>query len=170
MRRRHLLKSASVATLVTMLSRYRLAAQPRPDKCSGRAGWPAHIYNSASTWGDFVYSDAEFALIQQDLEHARSLGVSGFVAGVLRPDRTVDGNRMRLLVEQATPLEVTFHRSFDVVADLEHALEDVIATGCRRLLTSGGAGNVYIGAERLRRLGVQADERIAIAVGGGLRL
>jgi len=120
--------------------------------------------------GDFVYSDAEFALMQEDLEHARSLGVSGFVAGVLRPEGTVDGNRMRLLVEQATPLEVTFHRAFDAVANLEYALEDVIATGCRRLLTSGGAENVHIGAERLRRLGVQADERIAIAVGGGLRL
>jgi CutC family len=32
--------------------------------------------------GDFVYSDAEFALMQEDLEHARALGVSGFVAGV----------------------------------------------------------------------------------------
>jgi copper homeostasis protein len=120
--------------------------------------------------GDFVYSDAEFALMQEDLEHARSLGVSGFVAGVLRPDGTVDGNRMRRLVEQAAPLEVTFHRAFDAVTNLEHALEDVIATGCQRLLTSGGAENVYIGAERLRGLGVQADERIAIAVGGGLRL
>jgi copper homeostasis protein len=120
--------------------------------------------------GDFVYSDHEFALMQEDLEHARSLGVSGVVAGVLRPDGNVDGNRMRLLVEQAIPLEVTFHRSFDAAANLEHALEDVIATGCRRLLTSGGAENVYIGAERLRRLVVQADERIAIAVGGGLRL
>src|ERR1700677_1474758 len=79
--------------------------------------------------GDFVYSDAEFALMQEDLEHARLLGVSGFVAGVLQPDGTVDGNRMRLLVEQAAPLEVTFHRAFDAIANLEHALEDVIATG-----------------------------------------
>jgi copper homeostasis protein len=120
--------------------------------------------------GDFVYSDAEFALMQEDLEHARALGVSGFVAGVLRPDGAVDGNRMRLLVEQATPLEVTFHRAFDAAANLEHALEDVIATGCRRLLTSGGAPDVYIGAVKLRHLGEQADGRIAIAVGGGLRL
>jgi copper homeostasis protein len=120
--------------------------------------------------GDFVYSDAEFALMQEDLEHARSLGVSGFVAGILRPDGTVDGNRMRLLVEQAAPLEMTFHRAFDTVVNLEHALEDVIATGCRRLLTSGGAADVYTGAERLRHLREQAGERIAIAIGGGLRL
>ena len=120
--------------------------------------------------GDFVYSEAEFALMQEDMEHARELGVGGFVAGVLRPDGTVDGDRMVRLVEQAAPLEMTFHRAFDVTANLEHALEDVIATGCRRLLTSGGAADVHTGAERLRRLGEQAAGRIAIAVGGGLRL
>lgn len=120
--------------------------------------------------GDFVYSDAEFALLQEDLEHARSLGVSGFVAGILRPDGTVDGNRMSRLVEKAAPLEMTFHRAFDAATNLEHALEDVIATGCRRLLTSGGAENVIAGAGRLRRLVIQAAERIEIAVGGGLRL
>jgi copper homeostasis protein len=36
--------------------------------------------------GNFVYSEAEFALMQEDREHARSLGVCGFVAGALRPD------------------------------------------------------------------------------------
>jgi copper homeostasis protein len=120
--------------------------------------------------GDFVYSEAEFALMQEDLEHARALGVSGFVAGVLRPDGSVDGNRMRRLVEQATPLEMTFHRAFDVTANLERALEDVIAAGCQRLLTSGGAADAYTGAEKIRRLREQAAGRIAIAVGGGLRL
>jgi copper homeostasis protein len=120
--------------------------------------------------GDFVYSDAEFALMQQDLDHARDLGVSGFVAGILRPDGTVDGSRMERLVKQAAPFEVTFHRAFDMTANLEHALEDVISTGCRRLLTSGGAPDVYAGAQTIRLLEEQADGRIAIAAGGGLRL
>lgn len=120
--------------------------------------------------GDFVYSDAEFALMQEDLGHARSLGASGFVAGILRSDGTVDGIRMERLVEQAAPLEVTFHRAFDVATDLQQALEDVIATGCRRLLTSGGAQDVYAGAQKIRGLEEQADERIVIAAGGGLRL
>ena len=119
--------------------------------------------------GDFVYSEGEFALMQEDLEHARTLGVSGFVAGVLRPNGAVDGDRMRLLVDQAAPLEMTFHRAFDVAVNLTDALEDIISAGCRRLLSSGGATDVYAGAERLRRLGEQADGRIAIAAGGGLR-
>jgi copper homeostasis protein len=65
---------------------------------------------------------------------------------------------------------MTFHRAFDAAADLEQALEDVIATGCRRLLTSGGAADVYTGAEQLHRLVEQAARRITIAAGGGLRL
>jgi copper homeostasis protein len=38
------------------------------------------------------------------------------------------------------------------------------------LLTSGGAPDVYAGAHSIRRLEEQADGRIAIAAGGGLRL
>jgi len=120
--------------------------------------------------GNFMYSEHEFALIEEDLEHARQLGASGFVAGALKADGSVDQRRMRRLVELAGPLEVTFHRAFDVSNDLERALEDVIATGCRRVLTSGGAKDVLAGADRLRELVEQAAGRIAIAAGGGLRV
>jgi copper homeostasis protein len=120
--------------------------------------------------GDFIYSDDEFEIIQEDLEHARSLGANGFVSGLLQTDGNVDVDRMRRLVKQAAPLEMTFHRAFDMAAKLEDALEDVIATGCQRLLTSGGAADVYSGAGRLQTLTERADGRIAIAVGGGLRL
>ncbi len=119
--------------------------------------------------GGFVYSGDEFALIEREMERARSLGASGFVAGVLLADGQVDIERMRRLVDCADGLEVTFHRAFDEAVDLERALEDVIVTGCRRLLTSGGAPDVLAGAERLRRLREQGAGRIAIAAGGGLR-
>ncbi|HEY2039940.1 MAG TPA: copper homeostasis protein CutC, partial [Edaphobacter sp.] len=88
--------------------------------------------------GDFLYSDKEFALMQDDLLHARSLGARGFALGILHPDATVDIERTRKLVELASPLEVTFHRAFDLVPSLNQALEDVIASGCGRVLTSGG--------------------------------
>jgi copper homeostasis protein len=120
--------------------------------------------------GNFLYSDREFALIEEDLAHARQLGASGFVAGVLTREGRVDRRRMRRLVELAGPLEVTFHRAFDSANDLEGALEDVIASGCRRVLSAGGASNVSAGADRLRTLVAQAAGRIAIAAGGGLRV
>ncbi|RXH57839.1 copper homeostasis protein CutC [Granulicella sibirica] len=120
--------------------------------------------------GNFVYSESEFELMQEDLSHARELGTAGFVAGMLFDNGAVDIERMTQLVELAAPLEMTFHRAFDEADDLEKSLEDVIATGSKRLLTSGGAPDVLSGAERIARLVDQAAGGIAIAVGGGLRL
>ena len=120
--------------------------------------------------GDFVYTDDEFAVMVRDLEHIRQLEVSGVVLGLLHPDGTVDVERTTRLVKAAAPLEVTFHRAFDEVADLAGALEDVIRTGCHRVLTSGGAVDALSGATTLSSLLSQAAGRIEIAVGGGLRL
>ena len=120
--------------------------------------------------GNFVYSDQEFALMQADLHHARTLGASGFVAGIVDSEGSIDQRRMGKLVHLAGDLEVTFHRAFDTLADLDDALEQVIDTGCRRLLTSGGSVDVETGAERLRSLRERAADRIVLAAGGGLRV
>ena len=120
--------------------------------------------------GNYLYSEAEFAVMQADLLHAKTLGASGVVVGILDAGQRVDIGRTHALVELAAPLEVTFHRAFDSLADLMQGLEDVIATGCRRLLSSGGERTVVEGSEALGRLVAQADGRIEIAVGGGLRL
>jgi copper homeostasis protein len=120
--------------------------------------------------GDFFYSDAEYSVIREDLLHLRDTGVSGFVLGFLHADKTVDKERTRALVELASPLQVTFHRAFDSTPSLEQALEDVIATGCHRVLTSGGEADVVAGAPMLTKLVKQAAGRIHIAAGGGLRL
>lgn len=120
--------------------------------------------------GNFHYSGEEFALMRDDLEHARVLGAKGFALGVLHADRTVDIDRTRELVELASPLEVTFHRAFDLTPSLDQALEDVIAAGCKRVLTSGGERDVVAGSANLARLMERAMGRIDVAAGGGLRI
>ena len=134
----------------------------------GESGLPIHLLLRPRA-GDFVYSQLDFDLIREDLRHGRELGVSGFAVGILKQNGTVDVERTRELVELAEPLEVTFHRAFDVTPSLPDALEDVIATGCRRILTSGGAADVVTGAPELARLVRLAAGRIEIAAGGGLR-
>jgi len=134
-----------------------------------RSGLPVHVL-LRPRGGDFLYTDEEFALMREDLLHANTLRVSGFVLGILRADGTVDIERTRELVDLAAPLEITFHRAFDYTASLDQALEDVIATGCKRVLTSGGARDVLAGADTLARLVELAAGRIEIAAGGGLRI
>lgn len=134
-----------------------------------RSGVPVHVLLRPRA-GNFYYSDDEFGLMRDDLLHARALGASGFVVGILLADGTVDVRRTRELVELAAPFEVTFHRAFDYTRSLDQALEDVIAAGCRRVLTSGGERDVVAGADKLARLVELAAGRIAIAAGGGLRV
>lgn len=134
-----------------------------------RSGLPVYVLLRPRA-GDFVYTDDEFALIREDLLHARTLGASGFVIGVLHADSRVDVERTHELVELAAPLEVTFNRAFDLTPSLDSALEDVIAAGCRRVLTSGGERDVVAGSGNLRKLVERAAGRIVIAAGGGLRI
>jgi copper homeostasis protein len=134
-----------------------------------KSGLPVHVL-IRPRGGDFVYTPAEMDVIREDLKYARSLGASGVVLGVLRSDGTVDIEQTRQLVEMAAPLEVTFNRAFDYTESQEQSLENVIAAGCKRVLTSGGKSDVVRGAESLARLVKQASGRIDLAVGGGLRL
>jgi copper homeostasis protein len=134
-----------------------------------RSGLPVHVL-LRPRGGDFVYTGAEFDVMLEDLNHLRLLGASGVVLGALKTGDSVDVERTCQLVAMAGTLEVTFNRAFDYTASLEQALEDVIATGCQRVLTSGGERDVVTGGRLLARLVEQAAGRIEIAVGGGLRV
>jgi copper homeostasis protein len=134
-----------------------------------RSGLPVHVL-VRPRGGDFVYSANEIDVMRRDIMHIKELGAAGVVFGILQPDGRVDVETTRALVQLARPLEVTFHRAFDATPSLPQALEDVIATGADRLLTSGGKRNVVAGSAALAELVRLAGQRIEIAVGGGLRL
>ena len=118
--------------------------------------------------GDSVYSSSELAQMKKSVAAARSAGADGLVLGILKPDRTVDIDRTRELVELAQPLPVTFHRAFDESPDLSQALEDVVRTGAPRILTSGGASTAPEGATNIAILVEAAAERITIVPGAGI--
>jgi hypothetical protein len=87
---------------------------------------------------------------------------------LLNPDGSVDTARTRALVELARPLRVTFHRAFDMSADLPRALEDIYGTGAERILTSGGLQKAAQGAVAIAQLVKAANGRIAIMAGSGI--
>ena len=118
--------------------------------------------------GDFLYSEAEYAVIKQDLLHARECGADGVVIGLLNADGTVDKERTAELVALAHPMTITFHRAFDLTRDPFKALEDLIDLGIDRVLTSGQESSALEGLETLTRLVGQAKDRIIIMPGGGV--
>jgi copper homeostasis protein len=119
--------------------------------------------------GNFVYSEAELEQMKLEIETIKRLGVNGFVFGILNEDKTINIEQNIALVELAKPLPCTFHRAFDAVLDYEKALEDVISCGFSNILTSGTFPNVMEGKEVLKQLVIQANNRIEIMPGGGLR-
>ncbi len=118
--------------------------------------------------GDFLYSEDEFEVMRRDVSLARRLGAHGVVFGILRPDGTVDVERSRALVDEARPLEVTFHRAFDVTRDPGEALEALIGLGIERVLSSGQEPTAGEGAATLASLVRRAHGRIGILPGGGI--
>jgi len=120
--------------------------------------------------GDFYYSDEEFELMKEGILWFKENGADGIVLGLLNVDGSIDKQRTSELVQLASPLPVTFHRAFDMSADLNNALEDIIETGCTRILSSGGASNVDLGFDKLIELHKQAIARIDIMPGGGVSM
>jgi len=118
--------------------------------------------------GDFLYSELEFEVMKEEIVHARRFGANGIVLGLLDRQGHVDVARTRILVELAAPLPVTFHRAIDMTPDLVAALDDVIAAGAVRILTSGGASSVQQGMDEIARMVKAARGRIAIMPGGGV--
>jgi copper homeostasis protein len=119
--------------------------------------------------GDFCYDEDEFKIMRRDLRLARQLGADGVVFGMLTPDGKVNQARCRDLMELARPLSVTFHRAFDMSADLLQALEDLCAVGVDRILTSGGEPTCSQSESMIANLVEAAKGRIAIMAGSGIK-
>jgi copper homeostasis protein len=130
--------------------------------------FPIHIMIRPRA-GDFCYDQYEFGAMQRDIELAKGVGANAVVFGILNAEANVDVARTRQLVELSRPLSVTFHRAFDMTADLFRALEDVIATGADCLLTSGGQSTAITGQHTIAQLVKQSQQRISIMAGSGLK-
>jgi len=120
--------------------------------------------------GDFLYSRSEFEVMKADLNIIKELGYLGAVIGLLNADGSIDTNRTKELVDIAGPsMQISFHRAFDRCNDPLIALEEIIATGCKRILTSGQVPNAADALPLLKKLVKEAGDRIIIMPGSGVR-
>ena len=118
--------------------------------------------------GDFLYSKLELDIMLHDIKVARQLGADGVVFGCLTAEGNVDVPVMKMLMNAVGDMSVTFHRAFDMCKNPQEALEQIIALGCNRILTSGQEPNAVKGIPLLKELVKQADGRIIIMPGCGV--
>lgn len=93
----------------------------------------------------------------------------GFVFGALTEAGALDEGALRSVRQACGPYPTTLHKAFDDTRDQRAALETAIDLGFDRVLTSGGSAGAAEGAGRLAELVAQADGRITILAGGGIR-
>ena len=146
--------------------------------------------------GDFVYSPAEADAMASQVEEALDAGADGIVIGALTPAGDVDLPLMERLIslvesfnlaaellqsdrchaandghffpDPTRRVSITFHRAFDRCWRPFEALEQLVALGCDRVLTSGQEATAEAGAAMLRELRRRARGRIGILPGGGV--
>jgi len=119
--------------------------------------------------GDFLFRDEEFEIMKQDVLLCKKLGCDGVVIGSLFSDGSVNRDQAKKLVEIAYPMGVTFHRAFDRINDAVTSLEEIIDTGCERILTSGLRPSAVEGIDLIKQLNNKADGRIIIMPGSSVR-
>ena len=119
--------------------------------------------------GDFLYNDEEFQTMLYDIKLCKDLGFDGVVLGLLTDMGAVDIRRTEKLVAAAGDMQVTFHRAFDRAMNPFNALEAIIYCGCKRILTSGQVPNANDGKELIKELVEQAENRVIIMPGSGVR-
>lgn len=118
--------------------------------------------------GDFLYDALERELMRRDIENCARLGCDGVVIGALDADGQVDRAACAEWIAAAGGMGVTFHRALDAARDPARALEDAVALGCARVLTSGAAAGAPVGAAAIAALARQAGGRIAVMAGAGI--
>ena len=107
--------------------------------------------------------------MEAQVESVRESGAHGIVFGALDADGRIDVRAVSRILDRAGDLSVTFHRAFDEAEDLRESLDALVALHVPRVLTSGGARTAWEGRACLRELVQQADGRIVVMAGGGVR-
>ena len=120
--------------------------------------------------GDFIFDNDDMMCMLDDIQAAADAGLDGVVLGVLTAQGEIDMVAMQTLATKPHQLKlgITFHRAIDQLQDYRVALEQIIALGCERILTSGLAVNAEHGINVLADMVKQADSRVDIMAGAGV--
>ncbi|XP_022114774.1 copper homeostasis protein CutC [Pieris rapae] len=86
---------------------------------------------------DFCYNHMEMKTMLADIRYFKKMQINRFVFGALTDNQELDIQNCSLMILEASPIPVTFHRAFDLCNNPFDAMEKIIQLGFDRVLTSG---------------------------------
>ncbi len=117
--------------------------------------------------GNFIYSKKEIQLMHKSIFLFQSLGVHGFVTGILDYRNMPDTSMINSMIRSAAPYPVTFHKAIDQTSDILQAASLLGQhTHISAILTSGGQATAWEGREMIRQLVRRMGKKIQIIAAG----
>ena len=118
-------------------------------------------------FGDFCYTEEECRELAAEAERFAAAGADGFVLGMLKPDGSLDRERIAELMKHCGGRPITLHRCFDLCKDPLEALRTAEELGIARILTSGQANTAEEGVAALASLAQEAKS-LRLMAGSGV--
>lgn len=116
--------------------------------------------------GDFVYSEAERKAIVAEAEACLALGVDRVVTGALDASGLIDMGLLSELDAAVGLDQVVFHRAFDEASDHALARQQLLDSGIRAVLTSGGKATATEGVDGIRE---SVASGLTVVAGAGVQ-
>ena len=122
----------------------------------------------------FCYSEEDFRVMEAECRELMEHGADGIAFGCLNEDGTLNIEQNKTLIgiikRAGSEKEAVFHRAFDCVADPYKTMEELIALGVDRVLTSGLKPKAIDGADVLCKLQETYGDQIQILAGSGINV
>jgi copper homeostasis protein len=118
----------------------------------------------------YLYDSYDLQTMIKDIRYVKQAGGAGIVIGALTPEGRIDKENLRLLLDEADGLNVTFNRAFDETRNLYEALEDLLTfPQVNRVLTSGGMPSILDAVDTITKLQQKTrGTSIRVLAGAGL--
>lgn len=121
---------------------------------------------------DFCYNQTEMQTMLADIRFFKKMKIDRFVFGALTDNQELDVQNCSLIISEASPIPVTFHRAFDLCNSPFDAMEKIIQLGFDRVLTSGQrcTANDNDAVKLIEELNKKFCTEIEIMPGSGVNL